>query len=169
MLSHQAIYTYKRSRRGLTLVEMMVSVALTLMVVFALVRVFEALGGNVTTGRATIEMSANLRSAAQLLRSDLAGLTVTTLPPRTPEQGEGYLEIVDGPVANPLSLRGTSLEMMVGVVLPPDRARGRVSSPRPVGIPSVFDGRSAAAPGPVPSVGLQTSSCHDGSWSLTLC
>lgn len=97
MLSHQAIYTYKRSRRGLTLVEMMVSVALTLMVVFALVRVFEALGGNVTTGRATIEMSANLRSAAQLLRSDLAGLTVTTLPPRTPEQGEGYLEIVDGP------------------------------------------------------------------------
>ena len=89
--------TLDRNRRGLTLVEMMVSVALTLMVVFALVQVFELLGENVADGRATIEMSGNLRGAAQLLREDLEGLTVTTLPPRSPDQGEGYLEIVDGP------------------------------------------------------------------------
>lgn len=86
-----------RIRHGLTLVEMLVSVALTLLVVFALVRVFELLGNNVAEGRATIEVSGNLRSAAQLLREDLAGVTVTTLPPRAPEQSEGYLEIVDGP------------------------------------------------------------------------
>lgn len=89
--------TFRRNRRGLTLVEMMVSVVLTLMVVFALVRVFALLGDNVTAGRATIEMSGSLRNAAQMLREDLEGLTVTTLPPRSPEQNEGYIELTDGP------------------------------------------------------------------------
>ena len=43
----------------------------------ALVRVFEMLGDNVTDGRATIEMSGNLRAAAQLLRELLeAGFVV---------------------------------------------------------------------------------------------
>ena len=75
----------------------MISVVLTLMVVFAVVRVFESLGDSVTDGRATIEMSGNLRTAAQLLQEDLNGLTVTTLPPRSADQGEGYLELLDGP------------------------------------------------------------------------
>lgn len=103
MLSHQPTRPQIRRRRlarrraGLTLVEMMVSVALTLMVVFALVRVFELLGNNVTEGRATIEMSSNLRTAANLLREDLDGLTVTTLPPRAPSQDEGYYEVLEGP------------------------------------------------------------------------
>lgn len=105
MLSHHAHRTAvatktdrrHKSRYGLTLVEMMVSVVLTLLVVFALVRVFESLGNSVTDGRATIELSGQLRSAAQTLRDDLRGLTVTTLPPRAPDQGEGYLELIDGP------------------------------------------------------------------------
>lgn len=94
MSVHQKTRT---NRRGLTLVEMMISVVLTLMVVFAVVRIFESLGDSVTDGRATIEMSGNLRTAAQLLQKDLQGLTVTTLPPRDPAQGEGYLELLDGP------------------------------------------------------------------------
>lgn len=85
-----------RRRAGLTLVEMMVSVGLSLMVVFALVRVFEMLGSNVTDGRATIEMSGNLRTACDLLRQDLQGLTTTTLPPRSPGQDAGYFEVSDG-------------------------------------------------------------------------
>ena len=84
-----------RFRSGLTLVEMMVSLALTLMVVFALVRVFELLGNNVTDGRSTIEMSGNLRTASDLLRQDLAGMTTTTLPPRSPSQDGGYFEMMD--------------------------------------------------------------------------
>ena len=72
------------NRRGFTLVEMMISVALSLMVVFAVVRVFETLGNSVTDGRATIELSGSLRTAAQLLQDDLNGVTVTSLPPRSP-------------------------------------------------------------------------------------
>lgn len=89
--------TSQNNRQGFTLVEMMISVALTLMVVFALVRVFETLGDSVTDGRASIEVSSSLRTAAQLLQSDLEGVTTTTLPPRNPEQGEGYIELIDGP------------------------------------------------------------------------
>ncbi len=98
--SNQQRSTASRRRRGLTLVEMMVSVALTLMVVFALVRVFEMLGSNVTDGRATIEMSGNLRTAADLLRQDLEGLTVRVAPPQSPSQNAGYFEIMDGPVTD---------------------------------------------------------------------
>ena len=87
-------------RRGLTLVEMMVSVTLSLLVVFALVEVFDLIGNNVTDSRAIIEMSGNLRSAASLLRRDLEGVTVTTVPPRNPESNEGYLEIVEGPTTD---------------------------------------------------------------------
>ena len=87
----------RSSRRGLTLIEMLVSVTLTQMIVFALVSVFDLIGNSVTDSRAIIELSGNLRGAANRLQQDLAGLTVTTLPPRDPSHGEGYLEIVDGP------------------------------------------------------------------------
>ena len=90
----------RRGRRGLTLIEMLVSVTLTLMIVFALVSVFDLIGKRVTDGRALIELSGNLRGAANRLQQDLAGLTATTLPPRDPSHGEGYLEIVDGPTTD---------------------------------------------------------------------
>ena len=107
-------------RQGLTLVEMMISVVLTLMVVFAVVRVFESLGDSVTDGRATIEMSGSLRTAAQLLKDDLDGVTVTSLPPRSPDKNEGYLELIDGPATDsqyPWMSPSTGLELAkVGLV-----------------------------------------------------
>ncbi|MFB3105208.1 MAG: PilW family protein, partial [Pseudomonadales bacterium] len=90
----------RHARRGLTLIEMLISVALTLMIVFALVSVFDLIGKSVTDSRAIIELSGNLRGAANRLQQDLAGLTVTTLPPRDPSSGEGYFEIVDGPTTD---------------------------------------------------------------------
>lgn len=90
-------FVNRSTRHGLTLVEMMVSVVLTLMVVFALVRVFELLGSNVTDGRATMELSSSMRQTVGLLRDDLAGLTTTVRPWRDPEQSDGYFEVIDGP------------------------------------------------------------------------
>ena len=83
-------------RAGVTLIEMLVAVALTLMVVLAIVRVFDILGGNVTESRAILELSGELRNASNLLQADLDRITAPTLPPLDERAGMGYLEIVEG-------------------------------------------------------------------------
>ncbi|MEN0109543.1 MAG: prepilin-type N-terminal cleavage/methylation domain-containing protein, partial [Planctomycetota bacterium] len=83
--------------RGLTLVEMLVAMAVTLLIMAAVVTVFANISGSVTRRRATIEMSGTLRGVRELLAKDLAGATCPALPWRRPEANEGYLEIIEGP------------------------------------------------------------------------
>ena len=83
-------------RSAVTIVELLVSVALTLIVVLAIVRVFDLLGGNVSESRSILELSAQLRSAATQLQQDLDRLTVHPDPPLDRKSTGGYLEIVDG-------------------------------------------------------------------------
>ncbi len=83
-------------RRAVTLVELLVSVALTLLVILAIVRVFDLLGGNVTESRSILELSAQLRTAANQLQTDLDQLTLQPNPPADPLTAKGYFEIIEG-------------------------------------------------------------------------
>ena len=83
---------------GFTLVEVLVATALTLLLMAAVVTYFGDIGGSVGDARANLEMADRLRSAATILSKDLQGITVMPLPPRRPEQAEGYLEIIEGPL-----------------------------------------------------------------------
>ena len=94
--SRQLIARTRPHRAGITLVEMLVSVALTLLVVLAVVRVFDVLGGNVTESRTILELSGQLRNVSSQLQKDLDRITARTLPPIDPGSGEGYLEIIEG-------------------------------------------------------------------------
>jgi len=76
---------------------MLVAVALTLLVVLAVVRVFDLLGGNVTESRSILELSGQLRNVSAQLQKDLDRVTVRTLPPVAAGSSEGYLEIIEGP------------------------------------------------------------------------
>ncbi len=69
-----------RKRRGFTLVEMLVAMALSLIIILAVTQVFRLVGDNVLAGRAVLEMSGQLRSAADQLQRDLGGLTVPVRP-----------------------------------------------------------------------------------------
>lgn len=89
--------TRRRSRRGLTLVEMMVSVTITLLVVFAIVQIFDIMGNTVAMGRATIEMAGQLRSVSNTLQQDLDNLTCPVEPWIDPDAGVGYFEYIEGP------------------------------------------------------------------------
>ncbi len=84
--------------QGYTLVEILVATALTLIMVAAVVQIFGSIGESVGDTRATLEMSDRLRSTRTRLEMDLAGVTVTMLPPRRPETAEGYLQYTEGPV-----------------------------------------------------------------------
>ena len=85
------------TRRGLTLIEMLIAVTITLMIVLAIVQVFQLLGTNIKNGQAIIDVTTELRFVGQQLQQDLDGLTC---PARTwidPAAGSGYFEAGDGP------------------------------------------------------------------------
>ncbi|MGI9459455.1 MAG: prepilin-type N-terminal cleavage/methylation domain-containing protein, partial [Pirellulales bacterium] len=84
-------------RRGMTLIEMLIATAVSLILMAAVAQVFAAFSGAMSNGRSILETDARLRNVARRLRDDLNGATTQMLPPRTPDQGEGYFEIIEGP------------------------------------------------------------------------
>ena len=84
-------------RRGFTLVELLVAMALSLVIILAVTQVFRLVGDNVLAGRAVVEMSGQLRSAADQLQQDLGGLTVPVRPWPETSSGTGYFEYYEGP------------------------------------------------------------------------
>lgn len=86
-----------RRHRGYTIVELLMATTLTLILMGVVVTIFGAVSRSVHQSRAVLEMTDRMRAARSRLQLDLEGLTVTVDPPRQPEAGEGYLEIVEGP------------------------------------------------------------------------
>ena len=84
------------ARSGMTLIEMLIATTITLIIMGIVAQLFSVLGRSVSDNRTATTMSEQLRGVAQMLRKDLAGLTVATLPPVRPESDSGYLEIIEG-------------------------------------------------------------------------
>jgi len=105
-------------RRGVTLIELMVALSITLIMMGAVVTLFGNMTTSVTDSRAVIEISERLRAARNRLQLDLTGHTATTMPPRNPEAGEGYLEIIEGLAVDhcsPLNAAAASLTLIAPV------------------------------------------------------
>ena len=81
-----------------TLIEVLVAMTVTLILMGIVVTIFGAIGDNVSKSNSSMEMNDQLRSVKQRLQLDLSGVTVQMLPPRRDENGEGYFEIIEGPV-----------------------------------------------------------------------
>jgi prepilin-type N-terminal cleavage/methylation domain-containing protein len=98
------------SRPGMTLVEMLVATAVTLILMGAIAQVFGILGNGVTSSRSIIEINDQLRLVSNRLRHDLRGLTASTIPPAHADGDTGYLEIIEGPAseANSSTLRSAA-------------------------------------------------------------
>ncbi|MBN2577421.1 MAG: hypothetical protein JXB10_00325 [Pirellulales bacterium] len=93
---------------GYTLVEILVATVLSLLLLGAVVQMFGTVGQTIYESRAVLEATDRLRSAALQLQRDLDGVTVKPtenglLPPVRPEEGQGYVEIVEGPIMETLS------------------------------------------------------------------
>ncbi len=98
MSSHPSLATpYRRQPAGMTLVEMLIAVTITLIIMAAVAEVFGIFGAGVSDSRSVIEMTDQMRSAAYRLRQDLAGTTAPTLPPLDPQHQQGYFEYIEGP------------------------------------------------------------------------
>jgi prepilin-type N-terminal cleavage/methylation domain-containing protein len=97
------------TRRGMTLVEMLVALTASLVMMAAIAQVFSALGSAISTSRSVLDVDAQMRSVAWRLRSDLAGATARMLPPLSPEAGEGYFEVIEGPAKDADAADGTAV------------------------------------------------------------
>src|SRR5688500_11020195 len=93
----------RRKLRGFTLVEMLVSMVLTLIMVWAIAEFYARVGEAVKDGRAMIEARNQLRVVTQQLKADLDLVTVVPAPPIKDTilpgfavEGQGYIEYVEG-------------------------------------------------------------------------
>ncbi len=75
---------------------MLIGMAITLVMMAAVVNLFANIGQSVRTRRAGMEMNGQLRMARSRLYKDLAGATCPAKPWREPGNDEGYLEIIEG-------------------------------------------------------------------------
>ncbi|MCY2936505.1 MAG: prepilin-type N-terminal cleavage/methylation domain-containing protein [Planctomycetota bacterium] len=79
-------------RRGLTLVEMLVVVALTVLLMTIIAQIFQATTGAIQIARAYQEIEQDLRAVEGTIKRDLAGVTAKFTPPLNPKDGLGYFE-----------------------------------------------------------------------------
>jgi type II secretory pathway component PulJ len=95
-------------RAGMTLIEMLVATAATLMIMGAIAQVFSVFGSAVSNSRSMIELDGQMRNVAWRLREDLSGATARTVPPLEPQAGEGYFELIEGPARDSDAANGTA-------------------------------------------------------------
>lgn len=86
-----------RTPRGFTLIEMLVSLAITLIMMGAVVTLFGVVSESVSKSRSLIETTDRLRAAREVIQQDLQGATASLTPPLSPENDQGYFEIIEGP------------------------------------------------------------------------
>jgi prepilin-type N-terminal cleavage/methylation domain-containing protein len=84
-------------RRAFTLVEMLVAMALTLILVYAIAEFYAYVGNFVKDGRAMIEMNNAMRTATVRLKTDLELLTVPVVPWADDGSSHGYFCIYELP------------------------------------------------------------------------
>ena len=82
-------------RSGLTLVEILIAMIMTLIVLFAMMEAFKYASGEMQRSRAVIEMSNQLRAAQELLRSDLEHMTLDPRPWTQTALPKGYFEYIE--------------------------------------------------------------------------
>ncbi|MGI9516781.1 MAG: PilW family protein [Pirellulaceae bacterium] len=83
-------------RDGLTLIELMIAVALTLVIVAAMIRAFTSASDQISEGRAKMDMHNKIRMVTETLRNDLQNATCSPRPRGLSDERSGYFEIVEG-------------------------------------------------------------------------
>ena len=101
MRSVRDVKVFLTKRSGMTLIEVLIATALTMLIMLALAQGFKSLSQGVTAGRSRLTGSDQLRSILSLLRSDLQGLTVSTKThPQSIQSSTGYFGYYDGPLSD---------------------------------------------------------------------
>lgn len=82
-------------RRALTLVEVLIALAITLLILLSMTQAFTVASREIGIGRNRLLVAERVRDAADLVRLDLERLSLNVRPTYSSAEGQGYLEIVD--------------------------------------------------------------------------
>ncbi len=85
-----------RARLGFTMLEIMTSVALALMLMYSVARIFSRVGGAMNETTSIMEMTNSLRNVKNRLTTDLESLTLVPNPPANSQLDPGYFCYVEG-------------------------------------------------------------------------
>jgi hypothetical protein len=85
------------NRAAMTLVEMLVAMAASLLLMSVIAQLFGVLGKTVSDSSNLQELNSRLRGVARILRTDLDGITANTIPPIRSDSDCGYFELIEGP------------------------------------------------------------------------
>jgi prepilin-type N-terminal cleavage/methylation domain-containing protein len=88
------------TRRGVTLIEMLVTLAILLIIMTILVQIFQAATGAVSAAQAYQQLDDQLRRIDGMIRGDLEGVTARFTPPLNPTQNLGYFEYIENEFAD---------------------------------------------------------------------
>ncbi len=80
------------TRKGVTLVEMLVTVAILVIIMTVLVQIFQSATGAVTAAQQLQQIDDQLRRLNSVIRGDLEGVTARFTPPLDPAMNLGYFE-----------------------------------------------------------------------------
>lgn len=83
--------------RGMTLIEMLAAMAITLIMMGLVAQLFGILGVSVNANRSKTELYNRMRAAVERLKQDLSGVTTPLAPPFDPGKNLGYFEYIEGP------------------------------------------------------------------------
>jgi prepilin-type N-terminal cleavage/methylation domain-containing protein len=87
-------------RRGLTLVEMLVTVALLLLIMSIVVAIFQSATTAMTTAQTDADLAQVARRFDATIRQDLEGATARFTPPVNTKDGRGYFEYSEGALSD---------------------------------------------------------------------
>ncbi len=85
-----------KNRFGMTLVEVLIALAITLVILLSMTQAFTSASREIGIGRNRLLVSERIRDAADMVRDDLERLSLRVRPQMSSTEGVGYLEIVDG-------------------------------------------------------------------------
>lgn len=84
-------------RFGLTLIEVMIGLVMTLVILIAMMQAFKYASSEMSKGRAMIELANQLQNAQDALRRDLSNLTIDIQNVASSSTAQGYFEYIEGP------------------------------------------------------------------------
>lgn len=88
------------NRSAMTLIEMLVAMAASLLLMSVIAQLFGLLGKTVSDSTNVQALNGRIRGVARMLRTDLGGVTAKTLPPVRSDSDSGYFELIEGPAAD---------------------------------------------------------------------
>ncbi len=127
------------TRRGVTLVEMLVTVAVLVIIMTVLVQIFQSATGALSAAQTIQDLDNEIKLLESTIRSDLGGATARFTPPLDPTQNLGYFEYIENEFADTQGEDSDDCLRFTAKAPPGQPFTGRIWVTQPAGGPGFYN------------------------------